>query len=137
MFCNSISPRNIFALTASLACFVGLAAAAPAAEKRVVPPTVALANSTVVGYSLLGIDSFKGIPYTQPPMESLRLKPPRPLTSNIGTVYATRVPRACPQTFTFSIPQTYRLALLHYLVTTQPSRLLRTPMRIVLLSVSR
>src|SRR3954454_22690512 len=49
----------------SLAIFVPLVFAAPA-EKRSAP-TVTLDHATVVGSSLGGIDSFKGIPYAQPP----------------------------------------------------------------------
>lgn len=79
-------------------CLIPLAAAAP--QKRILAPTVEIEYATVVGSSLLGIDSFKGIPYAQPPVGNLRLKPPQPITSNLGTVMATGVPRACPQTLT-------------------------------------
>jgi carboxylesterase type B len=78
-----------------------LALAAPAAtEKRALVPTVELEYGNVVGSSLLGIDSFKGIPYAQPPVGGLRLKPPQPITSNLGTIQATGIPRACPQFLT-------------------------------------
>jgi acetylcholinesterase len=76
-----------------------LALAAPIEEKRQLfaGPTVQLSYATVVGSSALGVDSFKGIPYAQPPVENLRLKPPQPITGNLGTVEATGLPRACPQ----------------------------------------
>lgn len=80
--------------------FLPLAIAAPGFGKRQAAPTVNLEYAQVVGSSLLGIDSFKGIPYAQPPVGPLRLKPPQPITSNLGTVMATGVPRACPQFLT-------------------------------------
>jgi carboxylesterase type B len=81
-------------------CLLPLAIAAPRTEKREVIPTVNLEYATVIGSSLAGIDSFKGIPYAQPPVGNLRLKPPQPITSNLGTVVATGIPRACPQFLT-------------------------------------
>ncbi|KAF8855117.1 cholinesterase [Acephala macrosclerotiorum] len=80
-------------------CIISLAVAAPALEKRA-GPTVTLDCATVVGSSLLGIDSFKGIPYAQPPTGNLRLKPPQAITSNLGTIQATGTPKACPQFLT-------------------------------------
>lgn len=81
------------------ACFLPFALALPSPEKRSAP-IVNLNYATVVGSSALGIDSFKGIPYAQPPVGSLRLKPPQPITSNLGTITATGIPRACPQFYT-------------------------------------
>ncbi|KKO98363.1 triacylglycerol lipase [Trichoderma harzianum] len=46
-------------------------------------PTVALRYSTVVGSSSNGIDSFRGIPFAHPPVGSLRLKPPQPITPTL------------------------------------------------------
>lgn len=63
-------------------------------------PKVQLQHATVVGSTLLGIDSFRGIPYAQPPVGQLRLKPPQPITSNLGTINAVGIPRACPQFLT-------------------------------------
>ena len=81
-------------------CILPLVFAAPSPSKRALAPTVNLEYATVVGSSLGGVDSFKGIPYAQPPVGPLRLKPPRPITSNLGTVIATGIPRACPQFLT-------------------------------------
>ncbi|PMD44849.1 cholinesterase [Hyaloscypha variabilis F] len=80
--------------------FLPLVFASPTVQKRALAPTVNLQYATVVGSSLGGIDSFKGIPYAQPPVGSLRLKPPQPITSSLGTVVATGIPRACPQFLT-------------------------------------
>ncbi len=84
----------------------GLAAPSSPYEKRQISPSVQLSYATVVGSSTAGVDSFKGIPYAQPPVGQLRLKPPQSITSNLGTVQATGTPRACPQYLldTSSIP---------------------------------
>ena len=99
-----------------MACLVPLGLAAPSGERRALAPTVNLKYATVVGSSLAGIDSFKGIPYAQPPVGQLRLKPPRPITSNLGTVVATGNPRSCPQFYTSintsSIPESVVTELL-------------------------
>ncbi|KAF2798273.1 alpha/beta-hydrolase [Melanomma pulvis-pyrius CBS 109.77] len=87
--------------------FLPLAFAAPApapVEKRAAPTVIApVPAATVVGRSLLSVDSFMGIPFAQPPVGSLRLKPPQPLTSPLGIVDADDLlPTACPQFF-FSV----------------------------------
>lgn len=74
---------------------ISFTTAAP--RKRALSPTVETEYATIVGSSQLGIDSFKGIPYAQPPVGNLRLKPPQPITSNLGIVMATGQPRQCPQ----------------------------------------
>lgn len=96
--------------------FLPLTLAAPAGEKRS-GPSVPLSYATVVGSSSLGIDSFKGIPYAQPPVGQLRLRPPQPITANLGVVQATGNPRACPQmllqTDTSNLPGNALAALLN------------------------
>ncbi|KAH7310160.1 Alpha/Beta hydrolase protein [Rhexocercosporidium sp. MPI-PUGE-AT-0058] len=72
-------------------------------------PSVTISNpsATIVGStdSFLGItsgtiDTFNGIPFAQPPVGALRLKPPQPLTTSLGTVQATTsLPPSCPQFF--------------------------------------
>ena len=76
--------------------FVPLALARPL-EQRAAAPSVTITNGTVVGSTTTGIDSFKGIPFAEPPVGQLRLKPPQSITSNFGTITATGVPTACPQ----------------------------------------
>lgn len=71
-------------------------AAAPVDERQA-GPSVTIASGTVIGSSSLNVDSFKGIPFAQPPVGNLRLKPPQPLTQGFGTLMATGTPRACPQ----------------------------------------
>lgn len=94
--------------TAVLLCLLPLVFAAPAAvplDKRAAPTVVAPSpGATVVGKSLLGVETFNGIPFAKPPTGNLRLKPPQPLTSSVGKVDGTQVPKACPQFF-FSLDQ--------------------------------
>lgn len=60
-------------------------------------PSVTFRNGTVVGASSNGIENFKGIPYAQPPTGDLRLRAPVPISSSIGTIDGTKVPKSCPQ----------------------------------------
>ncbi|KAF2816932.1 putative extracellular lipase [Mytilinidion resinicola] len=64
-------------------------------------PTVSIASpkATIVGSNSVGVDSFNGIPFAQPPVGQLRLKPPQALASPLGTVNATGTAKACPQFF--------------------------------------
>lgn len=71
---------------------------APLAGKRqlATTPTVTLTQATVIGAGGQ-VDSFKGIPFAQPPVGDLRLRPPQSITKNLGTIKATGTPLACPQ----------------------------------------
>lgn len=73
--------------------------AAPVNENRAAGPSVTVNNGTIVGSTLLGVDSFKGIPFALPPTGTLRLKPPQSYNTKYpaGTLVATGVPTACPQ----------------------------------------
>ncbi|KAL2869438.1 putative extracellular lipase [Aspergillus lucknowensis] len=74
--------------------------AAPAKVKRAAPTATILAPSaTVVGKTSLDVDVFNAIPFAQPPIDSLRLKPPQPLERALGNFDATGLPKACPQFF--------------------------------------
>jgi hypothetical protein len=93
-------------ITALLA-LLPLAFASPARiEKRAGPTVIAPApQATVIGKSGGAVETFNGIPYAQPPVGQLRLKPPQALTTNTGTVDGTKSPRSCPQFF-FSVDKT-------------------------------
>jgi carboxylesterase type B len=81
-----------------LSCLAATVLAAPAIEKRLLgAPTVTIKNGTVVGSTNGIIDSFNGVPFAQPPVGNLRLKPPQSITKPYGTITATGVPTACPQ----------------------------------------
>jgi triacylglycerol lipase len=81
--------------------FVSLTLAAPHKRASATPTvTISYPEATIVG---LGgtVEQFPGIPFAQPPVGSLRLKPPQPLTEPLGTINATANGKACPQ-FVFS-----------------------------------
>lgn len=82
---------------------LSVALAAPLAQ-RAFPTVVAPSpQATIGGTNLAGVESFKGIPYAQPPVGQLRLKPPQAITSPLGNVDGTQLlPRACPQ-FYFNV----------------------------------
>lgn len=65
-------------------------------QKRAAP-TVDTASGTIIGSSDLVVESFRGIPYAQPPVGDLRLRPPQPVVGSLGVVNAVGIPRACPQ----------------------------------------
>lgn len=54
-------------------------------------------NSTVIGYEAEGLSTFSGIPFAQPPVGDLRLRPAQPITTPLGTIDATQEAKACPQ----------------------------------------
>lgn len=81
-----------------------LALAAPAQVEKRADPVVVVPSpqATVIGKSTSNVESFNAIPYAQPPVGQLRLKPPQPLTSSPGTIDGKGSARACPQ-FPFSV----------------------------------
>ncbi|PNS20017.1 Secreted lipase [Sphaceloma murrayae] len=95
--------------TLSLLALAATAVAAPL-DGRQTGPSVKVANGTIVGTTANGIDSFRGIPFAEPPLGPLRLKPPLPYNRQYpgGTFQATQAGAACPQfalqTNTSSLP---------------------------------
>ena len=86
----------LFLLSAS-----GLAWAAPAStrtpEDRAAKASVILPQGTIVGSSAFEVDSFGGIPFAEPPVGPLRLKPPQKLNSSQGVFHALGPGPSCPQ----------------------------------------
>src|SRR5690554_4784361 len=68
-------------------------------EKRYPTPTVVIPapQATIIGLGGADVEAFPGIPFAQPPVNRLRLKPPQPITSPMGTVKATKNGNSCPQ----------------------------------------
>lgn len=60
-------------------------------------PSVTIKDGTIFGSSSAGVDSFRAMPFAQPPVGKLRLKPPQPLSSGFVTLTATKAAPACPQ----------------------------------------
>jgi len=55
-----------------LSCLVATSLAAPVVEKRLtLSPSVTIKNGTVVGSSNGLVDSFKGVPFAEPPTGTL------------------------------------------------------------------
>lgn len=84
------------------ACVLALPArqdSSPVVNGRAASPTVALSPSnTVVGLADGNVEKFAGIPFADPPTGSLRLKPPKKLSTNLGDAYdAINPAAACPQ----------------------------------------
>lgn len=84
-----------------IAVVVSLLASIISAAPALLAPTVTIPfpQATIVGRSQPGVEIFPGVPFAQPPVGPLRLKPPQPLTSPLGTVLATENGKACPQFF--------------------------------------
>lgn len=54
-------------------------------------------DATVLGNVKNSVESFGGIPYAEPPVGQLRLKPPKRLSKSLGTFDGTGPAGACPQ----------------------------------------
>ena len=54
-------------------------------------------SATVAGLNHGGVESFRGIPYAQPPVGQLRLKPPQKITSPQGIINGTKIAPTCSQ----------------------------------------
>jgi carboxylesterase type B len=80
-------------------------------------PTVTISSpqATIVGLAGL-VEQFPGIPFAQPPVGRLRLKPPQPIIKPMGKVLAQANGNACPQdifsTTRSNLPATVAAALL-------------------------
>jgi hypothetical protein len=63
-------------------------------------PQVKIKDGTVVGIQVGFVENFKGIPFAEPPVGPLRLKPPQPLKKGFGTFVSQLIPNSCPQFYT-------------------------------------
>ena len=64
------------------------------------PPTVSLGRTRIQGtWTPSGSALFRGIPFAQPPVESLRWKPPQPTTLPAGVLRAIQPAPACLQAY--------------------------------------
>ncbi|EHK40488.1 uncharacterized protein TrAtP1_006592 [Trichoderma atroviride] len=78
------------ALVALVAGLLPIAGAVPAQNVNVTIP-----SGTIIGSVDNGVESFRGIPYADPPIGDLRFKPPVRLSRHLGEFDATRKPVAC------------------------------------------
>ncbi|KAK4892938.1 hypothetical protein LTR27_008666 [Elasticomyces elasticus] len=79
---------------------LALSVIAAPVEIRAARPSVTIANGTVVGSTTGVVDSFRGIPFAQPPIGDLRLRAPGSINTSFGTISDNPLPRACPQFYT-------------------------------------
>ncbi|KAL3953924.1 hypothetical protein ACCO45_011880 [Purpureocillium lilacinum] len=68
----------------------------PSLQPRADTVTVILPLATVVG-SVTDVESFNGVPFAEPPLDQLRLRPPKRLSRPVGIVDATGTAPDCPQ----------------------------------------
>ncbi|KAH0494266.1 hypothetical protein TgHK011_000892 [Trichoderma gracile] len=66
---------------------------APRAEVSVTIPS----GDTIIGNAAEGVESFNGIPFADPPIGDLRLRPPQRLSTPLGTFNATGKAKLCRQ----------------------------------------
>ena len=87
-------------IIAALAAYPFSALAAPQLPSVPVPSgnevAVDIPGGTVIG-AVTGVESFNGIPFADPPVGDLRLRPPRRLSSELGVFNATGFAPGCPQ----------------------------------------
>lgn len=70
------------------------------AEAKSAPKlTVNAPAGSITGTTLLQVESFRGIPFAEPPVGPLRLKPPVRLEKELEDFDATGIAAACPQLF--------------------------------------
>ncbi|KAF2968037.1 hypothetical protein GQX73_g5543 [Xylaria multiplex] len=99
--------------------FYGLAAAAPTSPPLEERATVSVVTpqGTIVGTSAGGVENFAGIPFADPPVGNLRLRPPQRRTKSLGTFDASGAGPSCPQFF-FSVEGDLLPSLLGQLINT-------------------
>lgn len=74
--------------------------AAPSQGINLFPSKVTVnisADTRVVGESSNNVDTFRAIPYADPPIGSMRLRPPRTLSTHPSEIDSTKKAAACPQ----------------------------------------
>lgn len=64
-----------------------------------VKATANLSGSKITGRSVLGIETFAGLPYAAPPLGKLRLRPPQDFTGSLDNFDASGLAPACPQIY--------------------------------------
>ncbi|KAL0940223.1 sterol esterase precursor [Colletotrichum truncatum] len=68
-------------------------------HRRATQASVNVGAGTILGRSFGDVETFAGIPYAEPPVGTLRLKPPRRLNSSFGVFDGTGIASSCPQFF--------------------------------------
>ena len=83
--------------------------------------SVTIPDGTIEGSLANGVVSFNGLPYADPPVRELRLKPPQPLSKSFGKIRSEKNPRSCPQfvvqSYTGKLPQSALSTLVNLPIT--------------------
>ncbi|KZL79159.1 sterol esterase precursor [Colletotrichum incanum] len=66
-------------------------------QHRAAQAAVNAPAGTIIGRSFGSVETFAGIPYAQPPVGPLRLKPPQRLNASVGNFDARGIASSCPQ----------------------------------------
>lgn len=61
--------------------------------------TANVGGSKITGRSVVGIETFAGLPYAAPPVGKLRLRPPQDFTRSLDNFDASGLAPACPQVY--------------------------------------
>ncbi|KAL0941466.1 secreted lipase-like protein 5 [Colletotrichum truncatum] len=90
-----MKPQTVSSIFATL---LSIARATPlkTSEVNQATPAVTIAAGTIIGSLVDDVEYYRGIPYAQPPIGPLRLRPPKPV-EGFGTIQATGLGPACPQ----------------------------------------
>jgi carboxylesterase type B len=92
----SQSMTTMIAIAAFL-CLSATLSSAAVVNRASETATVALPRATILGNIKENVESFSGIPYAEPPVGSLRLKPPQRLNRSLGVFDGIGPAGACPQ----------------------------------------
>lgn len=84
-------------------------------------PSVTIRDGTIEGSVANGVESFNGIPFADPPIKDLRLKPPQPLSKSFGNIKSQKNAKSCPQfvvqSHTGKLPQSVASTLVNLPIT--------------------
>lgn len=87
----------VFRTLLSFLPITGALAASTAATDSTVTVVIPSPDATVVGNVKNGAERFGGIPYAEPPVGALRMRPPKRLVNSLGMFDGTGSAKSCPQ----------------------------------------
>ncbi|KAL2844819.1 Alpha/Beta hydrolase protein [Aspergillus pseudoustus] len=83
--------------TTAFLCLSAALSSAAVVHRASETATIAIPQATILGNVKDSIESFSGIPYAEPPIGPLRLKPPQRLNRSLGVFDGIGPAGACPQ----------------------------------------
>ncbi|PHH91192.1 hypothetical protein CDD83_1378 [Cordyceps sp. RAO-2017] len=91
--------KTVSALAASSLLWALAGASDGELEARSLTVEIPFQGGSLIGRSLLGVDTFSAIPYADPPVGPLRLRPPRRLSTKLGKKAVLGPAPGCPQMY--------------------------------------